>query len=199
MPRTVRDVLRIAGYAAIVLLVVATAVIIALEVFKPIADNDKRLAFELDIVKTLLAGFVVGGLGVLIPAMVTEARNRFEQRKESRAAYSEAKTRIDYLKLRLATLSLAEAAEALQKAHYHKHQAELFEELPQWLRMRWSKDDDEANEKRWDEFTYDRLFAARQILEAEADNWRQLSPKERIVLLDGALPTVSEAGKKPEA
>jgi hypothetical protein len=105
---------KIALYA---LIVAAAGLTLALELARPGADRLPLLNFELGLFKAILAGFVVGMLGILIPAVASEARQRFEQRKESRIAYSKAKTEIDYLKLRLAASRLAEAAAALQGAY----------------------------------------------------------------------------------
>ncbi|HZL29578.1 MAG TPA: hypothetical protein VFC54_00775 [Pseudolabrys sp.] len=110
----------VAIWLSAVLVFTAIAVTIVIEFVRPTHAHLEAHKFELEIFKVILAGFVVGMLGILIPAVVTEARHRFEQRKESRVAYSAAKTTIDYLKLRLATASLEEAATALQQAHFNK-------------------------------------------------------------------------------
>jgi hypothetical protein len=181
--------LKIALYATVSLIVVAIAVTFRLQMVRPDADRLPFLNFELDMFKAILAGFVVGMLGILIPAVASEARQRFEQRKASRVAYSEAKTGVDYLKLRLAAVSLAEAAAALQKAHFLKHQAELYDDFPEWLEKRY---DGKKTAKQWDEEMYGKLFCARQALEENAEAWDQLNPAQRIALLDRALPTKSE-------
>ena len=180
---------KIALYATVALIVAAAGLTLALELLRPGADRLPFLNFELGLFKAILAGFVVSMLGILIPAVASEARQRFEQRKESRIAYSEAKTDVDYLKLRLAASSLAEAAAALQNAHFHKHQAELFDEFPEWLEKRYGAD---MTALRWDEMMYGRLFCARQALEQNAEAWDRLSPAQRIALLDRALPTTAE-------
>lgn len=181
--------LKIALYATVSLIVVAVAVTITLQMVRPSADRLPFLNFELAMFKAILAGFVVGMLGILIPAVASEARQRFEQRKASRIAYSEAKTGIDYLKLRLAAASLAEAATALQRAHFLKHQAELYDEFPEWLKKRYGV---AKTADQWDEEMYGKLFCARQALEQNAEAWDRLSPAQRIALLDRALPTESE-------
>lgn len=191
MPHTARDTLRVAYRVAAILLAAAVAVVVLLHAFPPISDREKLLALQVDIIKTVLVGFIVGGAAILVPATVTETRHRFEQRKESRAAYSEAKTSIDYLKLKLATISLADAVAALQKAHYHKHMAELFDEFPEWLEKRYGKSAG-MNALRWDETMYGRLYGARRLLEENAARWRDLGPAERIALLAPVLPTASE-------
>jgi signal transduction histidine kinase len=165
MRNIARNSFKLAIYTTGALMLAATAVTLTLEIARPAGDRLPFLKFELDMFKVILAGFVVGMLGILIPAVSTEARQRLEQRKASRIAYSKAKTGVDYLKLRLAAASLAEAATALQTAHFHKHQAEQM---------------------------YRKLFGARKVLEENAEVWDRLSPEVRIALLDCALPTKSE-------
>jgi hypothetical protein len=181
--------LKIALYTTVSLIVIAVTVTITLQMARPSADQLPFLKFELAMFKAILAGFVVGMLGILIPAVASEARQRFEQRKASRIAYSEAKTGVDYLKLRLAAASLAEAATVLQRAHFLKHQAELYDEFPGWLDKRYDR---AKTPEQWDVEMYGKLFCARQALEENADAWDRLSPAKRIALLDRALPTESE-------
>jgi hypothetical protein len=178
--------LKIALYSTAALIVVAVAVTITLQIVRPSSDRLPVLNFELDMFKTILAGFVVGMLGILIPAVASEARQIFEQRKASRVAYSEAKTGIDYLKLHLAAANLPEAAAAVQKVHFLKHQAELYEEFPEWLDKRYGRD---KTPEQWDIEMYGKLFCARKALEENADAWDGLSPAQRIALLNLALPT----------
>jgi len=176
--------------ATLVLLLVAVAITVALEAM-PSNTSVARAPvyqFELDMFKTILAGFIVAMLGVLIPAVASEAKERNEQRKESRAAYSEAKTGVDYLKLRLAASQFRDASAALQSVHYHKHLAQLFEDLPEWIRMRYGED---TTPDDWDELLYKQLFDARVVLEQNAGRWDELNPGARVELLDKALPTVS--------
>jgi hypothetical protein len=174
---------------AAVLIYVAVEITHMLETLQPGADEMDRLDFELDMFKAILAGFVVSMLGILIPAVAIEARDRFEQRKQSRVAYSEAKTSVDYLKIKLSAANLAEAATALQMAHFHKHQAELYDDLPEWLKKRFGYD---MTPLMWDEMMYGRLFCARKVVEDNAYRWDRLGPRERIDLLSSALPTKAE-------
>jgi len=171
------------------LVVVAVVIAAALNAAPPASISLPLLQFELDVFKAILAGFVVGMLGILIPAVASEAKQRFEQRKESRIAYSEAKTGVDYLKLRLSTATLKEASEIVQAVHFKKHIAELFDDFPEWLKKRFGP---KATEELWDERTYQRLFGAREVLESNAGIWDSLAPDERIAKLAKALPTQSE-------
>ena len=78
-------------------------------------------------------------------------------------------------------------------AHFHKHIAELFDDFPKWLVKRY---DGKMTADQWDIMMYGRLFCARQVLEKNAEAWDQLSPAQRIILLDRALPTKSEINIK---
>ncbi len=149
---------KIALYATVALIVAAAGLTLALELLRPGADRLPFLNFELGLFKAILAGFVVSMLGILIPAVASEARQ-------------------------------PEAVAALQSAHFHKHQAELFDEFPEWLEKRYGAD---MTALRWDEMMYGRLFCARQALEQNAEAWDRLSPAQRIALLDRALPTTAE-------
>lgn len=181
----------VAIWLSAVLVFAAIAITVVIEVVRPTSAHLEAHKFELEIFKIVLAGFVVGMLGILIPAVVIEARHRFEQRKESRVAYSAAKTTIDYLKLRLATASLEEATTAVQQAHFNKHLAQLYDDLAEWIKRRYPAKL-KMDPDKWDVLMYGRLFAARVVLENHANAWDTLSPAARIKLLDEALPTKSE-------
>jgi hypothetical protein len=173
----------------LILLAAAIAVTAVLEKMPSGADHLPLFKFELKMFKTILAGFVIAMLGILIPAVASETREHFRQRKESRIAYSRAKTGADYLKLRLSVSNLSEATNALQAAHFHKHIAELFDDFPMWLDKRY---DGKKSPEVWDKEMYKKLFMTRQILEKEGAHWDSLLPQARIKLLDEALPTISE-------
>jgi hypothetical protein len=187
---TARISLIVVLVATAALVLAAAAVTIALEFARPHVDRMAQLNFELDLFKTVLAGFVIGALGILIPAVAIETRQRFEQRKESRAAYSKAKTDIDYLKLHLATAHFEKATALVQDAHYAKHQAQLYDDFPEWLDKRY---DGQMTPDDWDKMMYARLFRTREILEKNAGSWDGLKPDARIDLLASALPTIDEA------
>jgi hypothetical protein len=178
--------------ATVALVLAAVAVTVALEIGRPHVDRMAQLNFELELFKAVLAGFVIGALGILIPAVAVETRQRFEQRKESRAAYSKAKTAVDYLKLHLATAHFEKAAALVQEAHYAKHQAQLYDDFSEWLDKRY---DGEMTPDAWDVMMYARLFRTREILEKNAERWDGLKPEQRIDLLAAALPTIDEADK----
>jgi hypothetical protein len=62
--------------------------------------ENKRLEIYSDFFKTILIGGVIAMASTLVAAVLTEAREQFEKLKESRLAYSKAKTGVDYLPTR---------------------------------------------------------------------------------------------------
>lgn len=132
-----------------------------------------KLAVEL--YKALIAGTVVALLGTLVPLAFKVSRESFEQRKEARHAYSEAKTGVDYLHLRLSTLSLSEAAQLVQSIHVKKHLAETYPELAEYLHGR--------TIEAWGTDMWTKLNASRQVLEKSGNQWDQLLPQQRLEAL----------------
>jgi hypothetical protein len=192
-------VLWVTVVAALVLCLLTVGIILYLETTRASGDRLPFFNFYLEIFKVILAGFVVAMLGILIPAAIGEARYHFERMKESRVAYSEAKTGVDYLKLELASMNLAQASDRVQRVHFHKHHAQLYPELLQHLRDRYGP---EMTLDAWDTMMYERLFRTRQLLEQQAERWDELKPHERIALLHATLPTgpqdVPADGHMPE-
>jgi hypothetical protein len=139
--------------------------------------------FYLDAFKVIGIGGLVAVVSTLAPQILSQARADFDRLKESRSAYSNAKTGIDYLPLRLCALSLPEACALIQQAHIYKHQAELYEELEQWLRRRHIPD----SSKEWGDRMYARLATTRDVLQKHAGEWNDLRPNQRFELLEAAL------------
>jgi hypothetical protein len=145
--------------------------------------------FDLDIFKTVLASFLVAMLGILIPASITEARHNFKRLKESRDAYSRAKTGLDYLALRLCNVKLAEAPDIIQEVHFYKHQAVLYPEFEQHIRDRYASC---ITSEVWDNVAYRKLRNTRILLKRNASEWDDLTPAERLGILRVALPDIDE-------
>ena len=150
----------------------------------PIADRIQYYKLYVDLTKAVLVGFGAALLGILIPAVFAEARYSFERLRDSRTAYSEAKTGIDYLPLRLCTLDLKSASALVQRAHVRKHEAELYPELETHLKRRGIR----ATPEQWGDELYNRLFIVRKLLEEHAGDWDSLSPDARLLLLREVLP-----------
>lgn len=77
----------------------------------------EQLGFFLDAYKAIGVGFLVALLGAIIPQLLPEGRDRFERFKDSRVAYSEAKTSVLYLPEKLSNLTFSDAVTAVQDAH----------------------------------------------------------------------------------
>jgi hypothetical protein len=149
----------------------------------PVGDRIQYYKLYVDLAKAVLVGFGAALLGILIPAVFAEARYSFERLRDSRTAYSEAKTGIDYLPLRLCTLDLKAAAAFVQRAHVRKHEAELYPELKFHLKKRGIN----KTPEQWGDGIYSQLFDVRKLLEAHAGEWDSLGPDARLALLRDAL------------
>lgn len=73
--------------------------------------------YYLGIYKTIFVSFLVTLLVALLPQVYTEKKDRFERLKESRLAYSEAKTAVIYLPYKLSEMNYLQGASALEVAH----------------------------------------------------------------------------------
>lgn len=90
----------------------------------------KYLAQYVVVAQVILIGFFVTLAAVIIQAMLPEARDQFEQYKESRRAYSQAKTAVLYLPDRVLNTNDKEQQFALiTQAHEALHSAEMFEDI----------------------------------------------------------------------
>lgn len=179
------------AYVALITTVVVAAVSLfllersALQYSSVMPVNDRIQYYKLyaDLAKAVLVGFGAALLGILIPAVFAEARYSFERLRDSRTAYSEAKTGIDYLPLRLCTLDLKAAAAFVQRAHVRKHEAELYPELKFHLKKRGIN----KTPEQWGDGIYSQLFDVRELLEAHAGEWDSLRPDARLALLREVL------------
>ena len=151
----------------------------------PVDDRIQYYKLYVDLAKAVLVGFGAALLGILIPAVFAEARYSFERLRDSRTAYSEAKTGIDYLPLRLCTLDLKAAAAFVQRAHVRKHEAELYPELKFHLKKRGIN----KTPEQWGDGIYSQLFDVRELLEGHAAEWDSLRPDARLALLREVLKT----------
>lgn len=169
---------------------VATALVTVLLVHQwPAAGEDLKpddLRFFLDAYKAIGIGFLVALLGVVIPHLRPEARDRFERFRDSRVAYSHAKTSVIYLPESLTSLSFAEAAAAVQEAHEALHLAETYpKELKKHLHWH-------PNPDTWVDRNYWDLFAMRHVLDANVDGWSARTGGQRLQALREALKVVDD-------
>lgn len=145
-----------------------------------------ELRFFLDAYKAIGIAFLVALLGVVIPYVLPEARDKFERFKESRVAYSQAKTSVIYLPEKLASLAFAEAVAAVRDAHEKLHLAETYpRELRQHLHWHTYPDT-------WVDRNYWELFALRKVLVVNVDKWSNLKAGDRLQALHEALTVVEQ-------
>jgi hypothetical protein len=91
---------------------------------------------------------------------------------------------MDYLALRLCTMSLDKAAAHIQAIHVHKHQAEFYEELDVWLARRFKNMAPPYRDPRlWLDAMNAELVAARKTLERHAASWDTWLPAIRLKYL----------------
>lgn len=149
----------------------------------PVIDRIEYYKLYVDLAEAVLVGFGAALLGILIPVVFTETRLEFERLRDSRTAYSEAKTGVEYLPICLCTLKLKKAAALVQRVHVRKHEADLFPELGMHLKRRGI----DKTPDQWGDNLYAKLFTIRELLEAHAGEWDSLTPQERLKLVREAI------------
>jgi hypothetical protein len=183
-----KNVVRTSLITTIIVTLILFAWVAWLEWHLPVSmsapDRIQYSKLHVELFKAILVGFSVALIGILIPVILSEARLDFQRLKDSRSAYSDAKTGFDYLALRLCTLRLKDAALLIQSVHVKKHMAELYDELDQHLKKRGIR----KNAKQWGDFLYKYLYELRHLLEQHAASWDSLTPETRLALLRSALP-----------
>ena len=132
----------------------------------------RHLQLYADVLKTLVAGVFVAVLVVLIPHSLNEAKYRFEQRRESRQAYSEAKTGVVYLPYRLAVLDYGEAIALIEGVHVKKHVAETYDELTDHVQGKTVRE--------WSDELFNELQRLKKVVGDDHDVWSRQSPQERL-------------------
>jgi hypothetical protein len=100
--------------------------------FPPPADHASRILYleqYVAVIQVIAVGIVVALISVIVPLVLPEARDRFEQYKESRRAYSRAKTAVIYLPDRVSSADKETAVVLVEGAHRELHLAETFEDV----------------------------------------------------------------------
>jgi len=163
----------------------AAAIVMYVWVTHPATDIAQQRLY-LDAYKTIGIGFLVALLGTIIPNLILESRDNFARAKESRIAYSHAKTSVIYLPGTLAVLEYGEAMAMLQESHRKLHLAETYgKELSDYLK--WYGD-----KAVWTDQTYWELTAVRVLLQSQADRWKSQSTGERTMMVDRALTAIRD-------
>lgn len=140
----------------------------------------------LDGYKAIGTGFLVAILVVLVPQLLPEEKYRFERLKDSRVAYSKARTGIAYLPTRISKLSLDGAVELIQSVHQDLHVAQTYEELASHLAPY------ETPEK-WGPLQFRTLKAIKLALEQRMVDWDAMQPTVRLEVVRAAIETVKPA------
>ena len=152
------------------------------EATAPAGNRIEYWKFYLEFFSIVLIGFFVAMLGVLIPRGFSKTKYAFERLKESRIAFSRAKTGVDYLPVRLCGLPLKTATSVMQNTHVWKHRAELYSELAQHLLKR----GDNVSPSDWGDLMYEQLNAIRCAVERNSANWDSMPPEKRLAELKDA-------------
>ena len=128
--------------------------------FNPPSDEDLRIKYLEQYIK-LMQLIVVVFVSAIIPNLISQARYRFEQYKESRLAYSRAKTAVVYLQDKVLNVDDLEKAFLLvEKAHRDLHFAETFENMIiKQGYLGWFD-----NPKLWITYNYWRIAAVAEVL-----------------------------------
>ena len=172
-------------WIATLVAVLAVAIVTLLWMFDSTTDIAQRRLY-LDAYVAIGIGFLVALLGTIIPNLILESRDNFERAKQSRIAYSQAKTSVIYLPGTLAVLEYGDAMAVLQESHRKLHIAETYgKELDEYLE--WYGD-----KKAWTDQTYWELTTVRILLQSRADEWRGQSVGVRTVMVDQALEAIKD-------
>jgi len=151
----------------------------------PTGIEQQRL--YVDAYRDIGIGFLVALLGTIIPNLILESRDNLERAKQSRIAYSQAKTSAMYLPGTLAVLDYGKAMAALQEAHRKLHIAETYgKELDEYLK--WYGD-----KKIWTDQLYWGLTAVRMLLQSRAGEWDDhMKIGDRTIAVKGALQAIED-------
>jgi hypothetical protein len=125
--------------------------------------------------QVIVVGVVVTLVSVVVPLMLPEARDRFEQYKESRQAYSRAKTAVIYLPDRVvANVDREKAFVLVEEAHREIHLAETFEEvIIAKGYLKWF-----ANPGLWILYNYWQIVAVAEVL--RHSDWSAVEDREML-------------------
>ena len=172
-------------WIATLVAVLAVAIVTYLWITYPATDIAQRRLY-LDAYKAIGIGFLVALLGTIIPNLILENRDNFERAKQSRIAYSQAKTSVIYLPGTLAVLKYGEAMAVLQESHRKLHIAETYgKELVEYLE--WYGD-----KETWVDQTYWELTAVRMLLQSRADEWDGQTDGAKTDMVNQALEAIRD-------
>src|SRR4051812_31547948 len=175
---------------ATLLLTLAFMVAISIPFYKVInapkidTEHIEQEKFFLAFYKTIGIGFLIAFLGLIIPHVVAESKESFLRFKNSRQAYSKAKTAIIYLPLKLSNMKNSEAIAAIEEAHHKLHICETYrKELRKHLSCHLHK-------KTWVDRNYWELVAIRKVLDENIATWDKKEQCDRLKILVDAVDMV---------
>lgn len=167
--------------------------------FPPPPQPSERVQYleqYVNLVQVIGVGVVVALVSVIIPLMLPEARDRFERYKESRVAYSRAKTAVLYLCDRVVNVDREEAFRLVEEAHRELHFAETFEDMIiKKGYLRWF-----GNPTLWVLYNYWQIVAVAEVLRLLPIDWNTAEGKNMLrAHLTKALAVVhARFGKRGE-
>ncbi len=133
-------------------------------------DENLRIQYleqYVGVVQIIAIGIVVTLVSVIIPLMLPELRDRFERYKESRLAYSRAKTAVLYLPDRVINTDEDKVFQLVEEAHRQLHFAETFEDMIiDKGYLKWFK-----NPSLWIPYNYWQIVAVAEVLRSSKIDW----------------------------
>lgn len=136
----------------------------------------KYMNYFLGIYKTIFVSFLVTLLVALLPQVYTEKKDSFERLKESRRAYSKAKTAVIYLPYKLSEMNYLQGASALEVAHVKLHMALTYPEL----KIHLSRLGHSETPEDWGRKVYDKLVKMKELLKEKCEEWDNMKRKARL-------------------
>ncbi|MFD1615875.1 hypothetical protein [Gelatiniphilus marinus] len=132
--------------------------------------------FQFDVLQTIIVGFLIAIIGLIVPQLLARAKYNFEFLKEGKKLFSEVKTGIDYLPYKIPFLNFNEALTLIENLHQKKHLVDLYE--------------DDKGRKYKDYFNqykaYEKLTEIRELIKTEEFN-NEESQIEKMVKIEGIL------------
>lgn len=164
MVRELAVVTKLLLFVALVAIILTLGALAWLEREFPLPpDPAERVTYleqYIGLLQVIVVGFVVTLVSVIIPMTLPEARDRFERYKESRQAYSRAKTAVIYLPDKVANLDREKAFLLVEAAHRELHLAETFQDvIIEKGYLKWF-----ANPSLWISYNYWQIFAVAEVL-----------------------------------
>ena len=146
--------------------IVTTIILVFLAIFffkslvvKP-EETLESYKFMFDVLQTIIVGFLIAIVGLIVPQLLARTKYNFEFLKEGKELYSEVKTGIDYLPYKIPFLNFKESLSLIEEIHQKKHLTDLY--------------DDKNGESYWkilEEYkAYEKLTKVRDLIKTEQFN-----------------------------